>query len=64
MPKAMIIEDAYFYMDKIDESLYEPSNWEEDFLDSLRKWLDSNKPLTPRQGDALQRIYDKSLKCA
>ena len=35
------------------------SEWERDFISSIRSWLESGKSLTPKQEARLNEIWDK-----
>lgn len=35
------------------------SDWERQFIDSIRRQLDAGRPLTTKQADTLSNIWDK-----
>jgi hypothetical protein len=35
------------------------TDWERGFIDSLRDWLGRGKPLTPKQTEALERVWER-----
>lgn len=43
----------------IEDGKLEPSEWESDFLDSIRDWVDSNRTLTRKQRETLDRIHER-----
>jgi len=38
------------------------TEWEQEFIDSIRHWLEDERPLTPKQTETLERIWDKATK--
>lgn len=54
------------WMDAIDVALIEGelelNNWESDFMDSIRKQIDEDKDLSPKQINCLEKIYQKATE--
>lgn len=38
------------------------TEWEQSFIQSIREWLEQEKPLTARQTDTLDRIWEKATE--
>jgi hypothetical protein len=37
------------------------NQWEQSFVESLRRWRAVGRPLTPKQRDKLQRVFDQRI---
>ena len=44
----------------IDQTEYEPSAWEQDFLDSVSEQLETKDSISDKQSETLQKIYAKA----
>ena len=53
----MRFEDAEIMVKAINETDYEPNDWEKNFVDSILKW---RVDLSPKQTACLQKIYEKA----
>lgn len=53
----MKFEDAELLIKYINETDYEPNDWEHKFVESILKWRGD---LTPKQTVCLQKIYEKA----
>lgn len=52
-------EDAQTLIKYINETDYEPTDWENTFIESILKWP---KELTEKQTACLQKIYEKATE--
>lgn len=50
-------EEVKTMVEYINETDYEPSDWENDFIESILKWKGG---LTSKQSEILLRIYEKA----
>ncbi len=48
-----------FIIDQLDKQRYDLNEWENGFLDSVKKEAEQDKPLSVKQLQTLSRIWDK-----
>ncbi len=56
--------DAEVFILEIEQSKYHPTEWESDFLESIKERLEDDEydPLSEKQCDCLERIHDKAMR--
>lgn len=52
-------KEINFILERIDKQLYLLSDWETNFINSIKKQLQNNQSLTPHQNKKLNEIWDK-----
>lgn len=45
---------------RVNDEIFEPTDWETDFLESIQRRLDEGNELTERQEDTLTTIWEKA----
>jgi len=52
-------KELNFIADRIEKQMYELSDWEQDFFNSIKSKIRSAVPLSSKQSECLSRIWDK-----
>lgn len=55
-------KDAAFMIKEIDDAQKDLTAWEEDFMQSMRDWVDNGRDLTEKQAASLTKIHEKATE--
>lgn len=58
----MLNRKAAELIGEIDESGLELNDWENEFVQNMRNWVDQDRDLSPKQAVCLHKIYNKAME--